>query len=189
MQKKEKDIRSSSEKWEWIKTIVIAIGLAFIVRSFLFSSYVVDGESMMPTLEDGNLLIINKISYEIGELNRFDVIVFHANEGEDYVKRVIGLPGDRIEYKGDALYINDQKQSEPYLEKFRKQLSDRQLTESFQLEEVTGQAVVPDGKLFVMGDNRTGSYDSRHFGFISVDDVVGKVNLRFWPVNDMDVKF
>ncbi|MBJ8206551.1 signal peptidase I, partial [Bacillus cereus] len=74
-------------------------------RTFFFSTYVVEGKSMMPTLQDGNMLVVNKVSYQVGDLNRFDVVVFHANKKEDYVKRIIGLPGDHIEYKQDKLYI------------------------------------------------------------------------------------
>lgn len=177
------------EGLEWIKAVGIGLIIFVFIRTFFISNYVVEGESMMPTLEDGNKLIVNKIGYQIGDLDRFDVIVFHANEEEDYVKRIIGLPGDEIQYEDDQLFINGQKVDEPYLEKYRNQTLTRRLTEDFTLIEKTGVETVPDGKLFVLGDNRLGSYDSRQFGFISVEQVVGKVNLRYWPLDHMDVSF
>jgi signal peptidase I len=177
------------EGLEWIKAVGIGLIIFVFIRTFFISNYVVEGESMMPTLEDGNKLIVNKIGYQIGDLDRFDVIVFHANEEEDYVKRIIGLPGDEIQYEDDQLFINGKKIDEPYLEKYRNQTLTRRLTEDFTLIEKTGVETVPDGKLFVLGDNRLGSYDSRQFGFISVEQVVGKVNLRYWPLDHMDVSF
>jgi len=177
------------EGLEWVKAIGIGLIIFVFIRAFFFSNYVVEGRSMMPTLEDGNKLIVNKIGFQIGDLKRFDVIVFHANEKEDYVKRVIGLPGDTIEYKNDQLIINGKKMDEPYLEKHRNEILTKRLTEDFTLQERTGAKVVPEGKLFVLGDNRLESWDSRQMGFISVDQVVGKVNLRYWPLDHMEISF
>lgn len=142
---------------------------------------------MMPTLKDGNKLVVNKIGYQLGALHRFDVIVFHANQREDYVKRIIGLPGDQIEYKGDRLYINGKEFDEPFLEPYREGIPGQELTGDFTLKELTGKTTVPEGKLFVMGDNRLESWDSRHFGFIPAKNVVGKVNLLYWPIKDLAV--
>lgn len=174
---------------EWIKAFAIGIIIFAFIRTFFFSNYIVEGESMMPTLEDGNKLVVNKIGYQIGDLNRFDVIVFHANQDEDFVKRIIGLPGDEIEYQQDHLYVNGKKMEEPFLEIYREQTLGGRLTGDFTLKEITGKKVVPQGKLFVLGDNRLGSWDSRHFGFISVDQVVGKVDLRYWPLKEVAVSF
>jgi len=174
---------------EWMKAFAIGIIIFAFIRTFFFSNYIVEGESMMPTLQDGNKLVVNKVGYHISELNRFDVIVFHANEQEDFVKRIIGLPGDKIEFKNDQLYINGKKYSEPFLTDYKQELPGIMLTGDFSLKEITGENTVPEGKLFVLGDNRLGSWDSRHFGFISVSQVVGKVDLRYWPLNEMDVEF
>ncbi|MCQ6274375.1 signal peptidase I [Bacillus sp. V3B] len=174
---------------EWLKAFAIGIIIFSVIRMFFFSNYVVEGESMMPTLQDGNKLVVNKIGYQIGELDRFDVIVFHANEEEDYVKRVIGLPGDQIEYREDQLYINGKKYDEPYLEKYREQVFGGRLTGNFNLMELTGGEIVPENKIFVLGDNRLGSRDSREFGFVSVDQIVGKVDLRYWPMEEIAVSF
>ena len=178
-----------TESIEWLKAIGMGMIIFIFFRMFFFSNYVVEGESMMPTLQDGNKLVVNKIGYHIGELHRFDVIVFHANEEEDYVKRIIGLPGDRIEYLEDQLYINGKKVNEPYLDKYREELLGERLTGNFTLQEITGENVVPEGHIFVLGDNRLGSRDSREFGFVSVDQVVGKVNLRYWPMEEIAVSF
>jgi signal peptidase I len=178
-----------NEGKEWLKALGIGLIIFVFIKTFFFSNYIVEGESMMPTLEDGNKLVVNKIGYQIGDLNRFDVIVFHANVNEDYVKRIIGLPGDEIEYINDQLFINGKRYNEPFLDEYRKEILGGRLTGNFTLKEITGKKTVPQNHLFVMGDNRLGSWDSRHFGFIKVDQVVGKVNLRYWPLEDLGVQF
>ncbi|WP_208590447.1 signal peptidase I [Gracilibacillus suaedae] len=173
--------------WSIVRIVVIALVLALFFRSYLFASYVVNGKSMEPTLHDGNLLMVNKIVYDLKDINRFDVIVFHANDKEDYVKRVIGKPGDHIVYQDDMLYINGEAIDEPYLDPYRK--PNEVLTEDFTLEEITSEEVVPDGKLFVLGDNRTKSYDSRAIGFVEEETVVGKVDIRYWPMSELNFQF
>jgi len=176
--------KKKNETWEWLKAIVIAVLLAGGIRYFIFAPIIVDGLSMMPTLHDHDRMIVNKLAYKIGEPHRFDIIVFHAEEGKDYIKRVIGLPGDHIEYKDDTLYVNGKAYKEPYLDEYKKQLVDGPLTESFTLEEITGRKTVPKGYLFVMGDNRRFSKDSRHIGFIPMEKVVGKASIVYWPLSD-----
>lgn len=177
------------ESLEWLKAITIGIIVFIVIRTYFFSSYVVEGESMLPTLEEGDKLIVNKMSYRIGKLHHFDVIVFHASAKEDYVKRIIGLPGDQIEFQDDKLFINGKEYVEPYLGYVETQIPGGKITGDFTLKEITGKDKVPEGMLFVLGDNRLGSWDSRHFGFIPIEQVVGKVNLRYWPLTDMDMSF
>ncbi|MEC5423667.1 signal peptidase I [Virgibacillus sp. C22-A2] len=172
-----------------IPVILLAVVLAMFFRSFLFASYVVDGESMEPTLYDGNLLMVNKVIYDLKEVDRFDVIVFHANTEDDYVKRVIGLPGDQIEYKDDKLYVNGEYVEEEFIASFVLANDTEPYTNSFTLEKITGKKEVPEGKLFVMGDNRTASLDSRSFGFISADQLVGKVGIQYWPISQVRLTF
>ncbi|MDL4842858.1 signal peptidase I [Aquibacillus rhizosphaerae] len=174
--------------WPILRTVLIAIVLAVFFRSYLFASYVVDGKSMEPTLYDGNLLMVNKMVYDLADIDRFDVIVFHANEKEDYVKRVIGEPGDHIEYKDDELYVNGERIAEHYLDPYRKD-DGKPLTDDFSLEEKTGKLQVPEGQLFVLGDNRRESLDSRYFGFVDQESVVGKVDIRYWPVSQVGFSF
>jgi signal peptidase I len=177
-------VDTRSEFWEWIKALFIALLIAFIIRVFFFTPAIVEGASMQPTLHDQNRMIVSKI----GEPKRFDVVVFHATEEKDYIKRVIGLPGDRIEYKDDTLYINGKPYDEPYLESSKQELINGPLTNSFTLRETpVGGDVVPEGHLFVMGDNRRNSMDSRHIGAIPVDSVVGITNLVVWPIKEIKI--
>src|SRR5690606_26973970 len=99
-----------------LKVVLIVFIIVFLVRQYFFANYIVNGESMMPTIEEGNRLLVNKIELEFRSPERFDLIVFHANENEDYIKRVIGLPGDSIVYVNDQLYVNGEAVDEPYLD-------------------------------------------------------------------------
>jgi len=189
MDKKDKMTKGKNELLEWGKALITALLIVVIVRYILFTPIVVDGESMMPTLIDGDRMIVNKLDYKVSDIKRFDIIVFHATEEEDYIKRVIGLPGDHIEYKEDTLYINGKAYKEPYLDESKKNLNDGGfLTESFTLEDTpVASQTVPEGYLFVMGDNRRFSKDSRHIGAIPINEIVGKTNLVFWPISDIHI--
>ncbi|CAH0149549.1 MULTISPECIES: signal peptidase I [Peribacillus] len=173
------------EVFSWIKAILIAVILAFLIRTYIFAPIVVDGESMMPTLQDHERIVLTKFGTNIDNIDRFDIVVFHATVDKDYIKRVIGLPGDHIEYKDDTLYINGKAYEEPYLDKYKNKMAGMPLTESFKLEDITGSMTVPEGQLFLMGDNRQNSLDSREIGTISVDEIVGKANLVYWPINEI----
>lgn len=176
--------KTKNETWEWIKALLIAFGLAAIIRVFLFTPIVVDGISMMPTLSDGDRMVVNKIGYAIGEPKRFDIVVFHAEVQKDYIKRVIGLPGDEIEYIDDVLYVNGDPLEEPYLDQYKAEISDAPLTEDFKLEDKIQSKTVPEGHVFVLGDNRRKSKDSRHIGVVSIDEIIGNTKLVFWPIKD-----
>ncbi|MBJ8200634.1 signal peptidase I [Bacillus cereus] len=176
--------KEKSSLWEWIKAILIAVVLAGVIRQFSFAPILVDGVSMAPTLHDRDRMIVNKIGYHIGDPKRFDIIVFRATEDKDYIKRIIGLPGDEIEYRNDKLYVNGKAYEEPYLDKQKKQIADGPLTYDFNLEEMTGKKTVPKDQLFVLGDNRRFSKDSRSIGTISMDQVIGKANMLYWPLED-----
>lgn len=186
--KRSKKEKKKNELWEWTKALIIAFLIAVIIRYFLFTPIVVDGDSMMPTLENGDRMIVNKFGYMIGEPNRFDIVVFHAPEGKDYIKRVIGLPGEHIEYKNDVLYINGEPIEEPYLDEYKSQLPKGNLTQDFTLQDIPNvnhnTEVIPEGYVFVMGDNRRGSKDSRHIGLVDIDEIIGSTNLIFWPINE-----
>ncbi|GAJ97332.1 signal peptidase I [Geomicrobium sp. JCM 19055] len=162
------------ELWSWIKTFIIVIVILFVVRTFLLGNYLVNGSSMMPTVEHGDRMVINKMAYTFSEPDRFDVIVFHYDEHNDHVKRVIGLPGDEVEYADDTLYINEQPIDEPFTD---------DTTEDFTFDMIGEGQVIPEGEYFVVGDNRNNSIDSRASGFVSEDEIVGKASLRYWPLN------
>ncbi|EUJ27377.1 signal peptidase I [Listeria floridensis FSL S10-1187] len=161
----------------WVLVIAVAIGIAMLVRTFVFAPVKVDGMSMYPTYEDGNRVFIEKLTGP----DRFDKIVFDApvstgDEGKYFIKRVIGVPGDKIEFKEGILYLNGKKQSESYLADGMKTYREPgDGNGNFTLKDITGSATVPKGKLFVLGDNREGSMDSRIFGFINSSAVDGVV--------------
>jgi len=166
----------------WFKSFLAACLLVFLCRQFFFAPTTVLGASMSPTFESGNKVLLNKI----GAIERFDLIVFHAPDAKEknYIKRVIGVPGDKIVFKDDTLYVNGQAYRESYLEENKQNSSFTKLTEDFTLAEKTGDNKVPDGYYFVMGDNRLKSKDSRSFGFIRKESVIGKVFLRFYPLSE-----
>lgn len=165
---------------EWFKVLFIAFVVASLIRMFLFTSYEVQGESMVPSVFNGERFIVNKIGYEWREPERFDLIVFHATEDDDYIKRVIGLPGDVIYYQNDTLYINDEPIAEPFLQSRVAEYGWGNYTADFAIPEP-----IPLGHVFVMGDNRPNSLDSRRLGPISMEQIVGKVDLRFWPLKEV----
>ena len=167
-----------------ILSVAIAFVLFIVIRTYLFYPFQVVGDSMVPTLETGDRLILNKLA----EIDRFDIVVFPAPDGtdEEYVKRIIGLPGDEITYFQDELYINNEKVEEHYLEAL-KEASDQVLTGDFTLFSLTGEATVPDDMYFVMGDNRSVSKDSRVFGFIPAAQIEGTADLRLWPLNKIGI--
>lgn len=146
----------------------IIILVVVLIRTFIITPIQVDGSSMYPTLEDGEILILKKYdkSYE-----RFDVVVFDYN-GSRLIKRVIGLPGDTIEYKNNKLYVNGEKVTENF-----DRSSD---TMDFKLEDIECDKI-PKGKYFVMGDNRNNSTDSRIIGLVDEKDIKGSTNLSIFP--------
>ncbi len=177
----EEEKSKKKESWEWIKAILFAFALAFIIRQFLLAPVIVDGESMLPTLENSDRMIVNKMAYTFSEPKRFDIIVFHAPAGKDYIKRVIGLPGDEIKYENDQLYVNGEAIDEPYLEEFQRLYEPEVLTHDFL------PIIVPEQQLFVLGDNRRRSKDSRDIGTIHVDEVIGRARIVFWPISNFRI--
>jgi signal peptidase I len=171
-----------SEAWEWAKALLIAAGLVVLIRWFIFAPFIVDGPSMEPNFHTSERLIVNKIIYTIRHPERGEVIVFHAPAGIDYIKRVIALPGEKVKVENNKVYVNGEELKEPYLQeiidewaKNGKQYNSPGLTET----------VVPEGAVFVMGDNRTNSSDSRMIGSIPYDKIVGRADVRFWPIGSI----
>lgn len=176
--------KEKNELWEWIKALLIAFAIAALVRYFLFTPIVVDGDSMMPTLVNGDRMIVNKI----GGPDRYDIVVFHAPEQKDYIKRVIGLPGDYVEYIDDQLFINGEALDEPYLDDYKGQLVEGNLTGDFSLNDLDPTIdVIPEGQVLVMGDNRRYSKDSRHIGLVNIDEIVGSTSFVFWPFKEIKI--
>ncbi|PQD95487.1 signal peptidase I [Pradoshia eiseniae] len=181
--------RRTKDLFYWSLGFVCGIALLVQVQNHLYSNYRVDGKSMDPTLQEGNRLIVTKAGFDERDIEHFDIIVFHKTKQEDYVKRVIGLPGDEITYRNGSLYINQQYIEESYISETAHLRTGLGQANSFTLKTLMGVEKVPKGMLFVLGDNRNMSYDSRHFGFVPIDSVVGKVNMRYWPLTEWQADF
>lgn len=179
--------QKKGEWYDWIKALLIAFALVFIVRTFFFAPIIVDGPSMQPTLHDRDQMIVNKINYRFNDPKRFDIVVFHAVEKKDFIKRVIGLPGEHVAVRDGVLYIDGEKVEEPFLaEADQKTVSDQLRSNDFQLENLPGDFdTIPDGHVLVLGDNRGNSTDSRMLGVIPIDKIVGKTSLIYWPIKRM----
>ena len=173
---------------EWIKALVIAVVLVFLIRQFLFSPFIVDGPSMQPNFETGERLIVNKILYTIREPKFGEVVVFDVPEqGRKFIKRVIGVPGDKIRLEGDDLYINDKKIDEPYIkEAVEAAHAEGMLYNEKGATSDVAEVVVPEDTIFALGDNRSDSTDSRVIGFVSDKEVVGRADIIFWPLNKLE---
>ncbi|HLR91538.1 MAG TPA: signal peptidase I [Atopostipes sp.] len=154
----------------------------FVIQRYFFEPVVVDGDSMEPTLDHGDYLLLNKFS----DIERFDIVVFPPPDEEEetlYIKRVIGMPGDTVEYRNDELYINNEPIEEDFLEYSSDDLNFYP-SGNFSLLTLLGEEEVPPGQYFVLGDNRLNSRDSRGFGFVDEESIIGKVSLRYWPFED-----
>lgn len=154
---------------EIFQTALISLAIFLFVYIFLVQPHRVKGESMSPNFEDGELLLTEKVSYRFGDVKRGDVIVFQAPVGRnvDFIKRVIGLPGEVVLIKGGSIYLNGQKLNETYIN------LQTQGDEEIKL----GQ-----NEYFVFGDNRGASSDSRVFGAIKKDSIRGRVWFVYWPI-------
>ncbi|MBD0356136.1 MAG: signal peptidase I [Rubrobacter sp.] len=155
-------------------TMLVAFALVFgFVRPFVVEAYRIPTESMVPTLEIGDRVLANKFVYRFAEPERGDIVVFESVDGEDQtlIKRVVGVEGDEIRVQGGLLFVNGEVQDEPYL-------NHEAPSTGFY-----GPTTVPEDGVFVMGDNRDNSADSRAFGPLPLDNVEGEAFLRFWPVS------
>lgn len=163
--------------WSWIWSFIIAFIIVGGVYFFLGRPFTVSGASMYPTLHNRDRMVLSKI----GDIHRFDVVILKApDENVEYIKRVIGMPGDTIEMKSGILYINGKKVDQPFInnEALAKQTV---FIDDFTLESLTGESKVPEGKYFVLGDNRGVSKDSRMIGFIDRSAIEGKAVFTIWP--------
>lgn len=163
---------------EWFVVIAGAVLVALAIKTFLFQAFYIPSGSMLPTLQIDDRVLVNKVSYDLHDVNRGDLVVFErpgladapadTGEADDLIKRVIGLPGDSVEVRDSVVYVNGAALDEPYL------------PDGLQFGNAP-PVVVPDDHVFVMGDNRPDSRDSRAFGPVPVEDIVGRAFLRIWP--------
>lgn len=171
---------TKNEIKSWGKSICVALGIAFVVRTFLFAPYMVEGASMEPTLHNHEKIFVNKLNVS-DNFSRGEVVIIKGEE-KNYVKRIIGLPGDTIEMKKDQLFINGIQYEESYLYQNRKlaKQTGNLLTGDF------GPEIVPENNYFVMGDNRLHSMDSRNgLGYIQEENIVGKTEFVFLPFSQI----
>lgn len=177
----------SNEMMDWLKIFIIALLFTLIVRLFIFSPVLVDGESMLPTLEDRDRMIVNKITYKFKEPDRFDIVIFHAPDERDFVKRVIGLPGEHIEVNDNTLYVDGEEMEQPFMNSEENaEITFPNITEDFTFDVISqgNYDVIPEGYVLVLGDNRRHSRDSRDhtIGLVDMDEIVGKTNIIYWPL-------
>lgn len=172
---------------DWIFVIAVALGAAMLVRVFVLQQFYISGPSMESTLYQDNRVLVNKMSYKLHPINRGDVVVFDrvTTSGgtiahDDLIKRVIGVANDTIEIKSCKVLVNGSEIDEPYLDD--NQLALTNLTERCRVVDMP-KVVVPKNQLFVMGDNRPESFDSRSFGTIPKNLVVGRAFAIVWPVS------
>ncbi|MBR3623916.1 MAG: signal peptidase I [Selenomonadaceae bacterium] len=160
---------------DWVVSIAVALVLAFFIRTFIVELYIVEGPSMLPTLESHERLVVNKFLYRFRPPEKGEILVFKypRDKTRDFIKRVIATPGDTVEIKDGRVFVNDKLLQEDYiLEKTRSEYP---------------RATVPGGTIFVMGDNRNNSEDSRFVdvGFVPYDLIKGKAVAVFWPVDSL----
>jgi signal peptidase I len=176
--KEEKEINKNSSKDEilsWVKVIVSALLIAIVLRTFIFQLALVNQSSMEPTLYEGQMLVISKINYFVGDPQRGDIVVLKDEIGNKLlIKRVIGLPGEEIQLKDDKIFINSKELNPDYINVPTKAINQDQWT-------------LPQGEYFVLGDNRGHSRDSRaeDVGLVDREKIIGRAVFRIWPFNKL----
>jgi signal peptidase I len=168
---------------DFVETIVIALAIFVIVYRFLFQPHQVKGNSMMNNFYDGEYVLTDKITYRFRLPARGEVIVFKApkNEDYDYIKRIIALPGDRVKVEGGQVYLNNQKLDESVY------LHQDSYTQAGYFSQEGTEILVPAESYYVLGDNRNHSSDSREWGVVPKDNIIGRAWIRYWPLNQFGV--
>lgn len=167
---------------DFLETIVVALSIFVVIYLFLMQPHEIKGGSMEPNFHDKEYILTDKISYRLHPPVRGDVVIFKAlvNPYVDYIKRVIGVTGDKVKVQNGAVYVNGEKLKEDYLKDQTFLFPGSFMTDGVEI-------TVPPEKLFVMGDNRPHSSDSRQFGPIVISSVVGRAFLRYWPINVLGI--
>jgi len=165
--------------WDFLKIVLIAAIIVLPIRYFLFQPFIVKGESMVPTFQSGDYLIVDEISYKFGDPQRGDVVVlkYPLDLSQRFIKRIIGLPGETVEVKDGKVYI--EKDGKDITLNEKKYLPGLLITDG------DIRITLPEGKYFVMGDNRQFSFDSRKWGLLPREDIVGKAVLRVFPITNV----
>ena len=185
------EVASSSDSFkavrDWVIVLVVALVVALGIRTYVLQQFYISGPSMETTLYQPNRVLVNKLSYRLHDVNRGDVVVFDrvTSNGEsiqhdDLIKRVIGLPGEKISISKCVVYVNKVALKEPYLDSRDTEQED--LTERCRQPDMA-ELVVPAKQVFVLGDNRPQSMDSRMFGSVDKDRIVGRAFVVLWPLS------
>ncbi|OGG02928.1 signal peptidase I [Candidatus Gottesmanbacteria bacterium RBG_16_37_8] len=166
--------------FDFLETIVVALSVFVVIYLFIIQPHEVKGSSMEPSFKNNEYIITDKISYRFGSPQRGDVVIFKApvNLEVDYIKRIIGLPGEKIMIAKGKVYVNDKLLSEPYLEEITSLFPGGFVQDGVTID-------IPEEHYFVMGDNRPHSSDSREFGPINHKLIIGKAIFRYWPINGL----
>lgn len=172
--------RGVAAVFDFLQGIVVFLAIIVMVYLFLLSPQEINGQSMEPTFFNAELIITNKFIYKVTPPKRGDVVIFKSpkNKEVDYIKRVIGLPGDTVRLSNNTYYVNGVALDEPYLR------PNTQTSGGAFLQEGE-QTIVPEGEYFVSGDNRPHSSDSREFGTIPLGDFIGQGILLYWPISKL----
>lgn len=155
--------------------VIIALAVILFLMLYVVSITQVVGNSMYPTLQNGEVLVINKAKYRFSNVKREEIISLKYADTKYLIKRVIGLPGEKVHIQNNVLYINDEVYPEKYL-------PDNLEYNDFDLKDL-GYDRIPENMYLVLGDNRGDSLDSREIGLIKKEDIIGKISIRFWPMN------
>lgn len=174
---------------EWVAVAIGALVVALLIKAFLLQAFYIPSASMEPTLHEDDRVLVNKLSYRLGDLERGDIVVFEKPEGvggdiDDFIKRVIGLPGETVSFSGGSVFIDGSELSESYVDGAPTN-SGAIINGCTNAPAVADTCVVPEGMVFVLGDNRESSQDSRYFGPIDDDAIVGRAFLKVWPIGDI----
>ncbi len=170
------DLRDIKEFTKDTLSYILTAGVVLFVIIYVVTLQQVVGPSMDSTLKNQDIVLLSKSHYKLFDVKRFDVIAFSYADTKYLIKRVIGLPGDKVEYKNNILYINDEQIEEEFLEGHK--------TTDFTTARL-GYDTIPEGKYLVLGDNRENSLDSRSFGLIDEKDILGKVSIKIWPIYEI----
>ena len=184
----EKKSNWKSELWDWVKAIVVALIVAYFLKSYVLTLAVVDGESMEPTLHHADRLYVNKLFYTP---EKGDIVIVETRDPQApfYIKRVIAAEGDSIyiDFSNGDVFINDEKLDEPYIKEKTNRVGNFVFTKMVNNEfSRENPIVLGEDEYFVMGDNRNNSKDSRDIGPVSEEDIIGHAVFRFWPLNKIE---
>ncbi len=178
---------SGREVWEYVRLIIIVIGVTLLIESFVIVNAVIPSASMEPTIMTGDHIFGNRLVYHFRQPERYDIIIFRYPDDESqlFIKRVIGLPGETVEIRDGEVYINGSEI--PLYDDFCASPGTTTLQE--QRTHLTNPFVVPEGCYFVMGDNRNNSRDSRYWKnpFVAKDKILGEAIFRYWPPNKVSI--